>query len=365
MELKLFPFYRKLTINKADVANPGVCEDWHVPVALVDLNEIKDDNWDITAARVAQFVDGVNHVKRIAELADADPALTRETIKHMLYYQVIMMVSPYAAELTQVDIFQYSNIYTVKPNITRLSADETIISECATYVTRSGFPHSPWPTLLRLYSKLQPGITIHDWVEMNEVTSLGIDPRRFVSFGIIKGFLRRVHRWPVLIDRKSPLLGPPDHTRRKVGFETTAGDKSGLTRSGPGDSTFTLRSTDSHISASPSSNRTPPSATRSPSRRYGAMTNMRDSYPRSMGSAAETHLSTGSKRNNLRSAVLRVREAESRAMEEDLVRFLDGMHHADEIQVYFRIGWKELERILGVGEVLGGKGKKGISIIYR
>lgn len=81
------------------IANPSDCEDWHVPVALVNLNEIKDDNWDITAARVAQFIDGINHVKRIAELADADPALTRETIKHMLYYQVVMMVSETMARL--------------------------------------------------------------------------------------------------------------------------------------------------------------------------------------------------------------------------------------------------------------------------
>lgn len=84
-----------------------------------------------------------------------------------------------------------------------------------------------------------------------------------------------------------------------------------------------------------------------------------------MGSAAETHLSTTSKRGNLRSAVLRVREAESRAMEEELVTYLDGMHHTDEIQVYFRMGWKDLERILGVGEVMSGKGKKGIAVIYR
>lgn len=52
-------------------------------------------------------------------------------------------------------------------------------------------------------------------------------------------------------------------------------------------------------------------------------------------------------------------------MEEELVRYLDGMHHADEIQVCFRMGWKELERILGVGEVLGGKGMKGVAVIYR
>jgi hypothetical protein len=65
-------------------ANPDTCEDWHVPVALADLNTLKDDNWDITAARVSEYIDGVNHVRRIAELADADPALTRETLRHML-----------------------------------------------------------------------------------------------------------------------------------------------------------------------------------------------------------------------------------------------------------------------------------------
>lgn len=91
LELKLFPFYRKPPRLVPDVrsvliftANPSDCEDWHVPIALVDLNALKDDNWDITAARVSQYIDGINHVRRIAELADADPALTRETLRHML-----------------------------------------------------------------------------------------------------------------------------------------------------------------------------------------------------------------------------------------------------------------------------------------
>ena len=66
-------------------------------MALVDLNALKDDNWDITAARVAEYIDGVNHVARIAELADADPALTRETLRHMLY-----VVSPRARANGQV-----------------------------------------------------------------------------------------------------------------------------------------------------------------------------------------------------------------------------------------------------------------------
>jgi len=37
-------------------------------------------------------------------------------------------------------------------------------------------------------------------MEANEVRQRGIDVRRFVTFGIIKGFLRRVHRWPIYVD---------------------------------------------------------------------------------------------------------------------------------------------------------------------
>lgn len=44
------------------------------------------------------------------------------------YYQVIMMI----------DIFQYSNMYTVKPAIQKMSRDESVSEECGLYVTRPG-----------------------------------------------------------------------------------------------------------------------------------------------------------------------------------------------------------------------------------
>ncbi|ORY26339.1 nitrogen permease regulator 2-domain-containing protein [Naematelia encephala] len=359
LELKLFPFF----------PNPPECEDWHVPIALVDLNALKDDNWDITAARVAEHINGVHHVRRIAQLADADPALTRETIRHMLYYQVVMMI----------DIFQYSNMYTLKPNITRLAADETIINECGAYVTRGGTTPS-WPILLRLYSKLLPGVTVASWIESEDVLSLGVDPRRFVSFGIIKGFLRRVHRWPIMLEKGSPLIDHPEHTKRRVGFDKStrigsgatlstkaAGGDSGFTRSIPAESNFTLRSMSSNASlgVSPSSipNRTPPSAaSKSPSRRPLHFTAM----PRSLYSD-NTHQSNSSKKTGatLRSGALKMREEQTKAIEEELLRMLNGKHHADEIQVTFGMSWSQLERVLGLDDIKEGRGKKGVTLILR
>ena len=90
--------------------------DWHVPVALIDFQKLKDANWDITASKVSikgvwmrlfsdestrshelmetdatavlqicQYIDGVQHVERIAQLADADLDSVRSCIQHFLY----------------------------------------------------------------------------------------------------------------------------------------------------------------------------------------------------------------------------------------------------------------------------------------
>lgn len=39
---------------------------------------------------------------------------------------------------------------------------------------------------------------------MNELQARDLDVRRFVTFGVIKGFLRRVHRWPIHLDKVMP-----------------------------------------------------------------------------------------------------------------------------------------------------------------
>lgn len=43
-----------------------------------------------------------------------------------------------------------------------------------------------WPRLLHLFSRLRPGRTVLEWMESYDVQSLGIDVRRFTSFGVIK-----------------------------------------------------------------------------------------------------------------------------------------------------------------------------------
>ncbi|KAG8983372.1 Nitrogen permease regulator 2 [Tulasnella sp. 427] len=152
-------------------------------------------------AKVVPHINGINHVRKIADLADTDPNLTRRCMEHLLFYQCILMV----------DIFQYSNMYALKPAIQWLAEDASVQTECAPYVTRAGHDHLSWPQLLRLYSQLKRGKTIHTWMEENDVISAGIDVRRFLSFGVVKGFLRRIQRYPILVSRDK------DKSRKKRG----------------------------------------------------------------------------------------------------------------------------------------------------
>ncbi|EAU88817.2 nitrogen permease regulator Npr2 [Coprinopsis cinerea okayama7 len=180
IELKIFPFY----------PNPPDVKDWMVPLALINIQKRFEENWDLTMIKVCRFIDGVNHVGRIAKLADCDPRLTRQAIAHLLYYQVIMTI----------DIFQYSNMYTLCRSVQWLADETHVKDECGPYVVKSGTQRIPdWPDLLHLYSRLKTGKTVFEWMREYNVESLGIDVRRFITFGVIKGFLRRVHRYPMFV----------------------------------------------------------------------------------------------------------------------------------------------------------------------
>jgi hypothetical protein len=282
------------------------------------------------------------------------------------------------------------------------------MDECGAYVTRPGYAIADWPALATLYTKLHAGTTVHQWAEAHHIWTRGIDPRRFVSFGIIKGFMRRVHRWPVIIEKQMARIligaamgpsdshpttnvsgiassGPPDPTRRRVGFHASNTYRGGgesremrdlmpPSRSGErtnpfaGESQFTLRSTGSTASitlgGSPDVPASPPLQRRS---------SQRDATGRSFTSAPDTHPSISSRRTNtLRSAAgmaaASANAISSRQRERlyDLdIELLNSHHHTDEIQVRLGMSWAQLEKVLGLDGRARGVGSKGVAVVYR
>lgn len=217
LNIKLFP----------TLPNPAPVKAWHVPLFTVKIESLMDENWDLTMQRVIPFINGVNSVKKIALLADADLNLTRKCVRHLLYYGCILLL----------DIFSFNAIYAPSAEFTSMIAtDLEMQAECARYVNTAfeparqenavGIPDMSssfksgsvaattaatadedfWPLtgrgdmvdgvgIVQLFASLRQGLTVREWYLQNSNMLTNIDIRRFITFGVIKGFLYRIHRY--------------------------------------------------------------------------------------------------------------------------------------------------------------------------
>ncbi|RKF56913.1 Nitrogen permease regulator 2-like protein [Golovinomyces cichoracearum] len=181
INMKLFPIRQP----------PPPVKSWHVPVSKFNLLERMDDTWDLTLARVTRCIDGIRDVRRISHESDVSIDLVKVALQHLLYYDSILMV----------DMFFFSNIYAPNSFIREFVANkDEMQEECLNYVCING-PLISRYYLSRLYTSLAPGRSLAEWLKFHysegfEVMGY-IDIRRFIQFGIIKGFLYRVHTYAI------------------------------------------------------------------------------------------------------------------------------------------------------------------------
>lgn len=179
--MKLFPAHR----------NPPPVKSWHVPITKINLLDLVDDRWDLTLRKIIPEIDGINDVRKIAYKADVALDLTKLALQHLLYYEAILML----------DMFFFTNIYAVMPAISDfINNTDSMQEECASYVFTSGEKLANY-YLCRLFTSFCQGRTLKEWLKLHmeegfEVMKY-VDVRRLVQFGVIKGILKRVHRYPV------------------------------------------------------------------------------------------------------------------------------------------------------------------------
>ena len=61
-----------------------------------------------------------------------------------------------------------------------------------------------FPYIFTLYCSLKGGMTFKQWIEENSHAIPLLDPRKFIVFGIVKGFVERIHRYPIYHSIESP-----------------------------------------------------------------------------------------------------------------------------------------------------------------
>ncbi|KAM7224424.1 Nitrogen permease regulator 2 [Rhypophila decipiens] len=238
INMKLFPHH----------PTPPEVKGWHVPVAKMKFADIVDPTWDLTLQRVIAHIDGVSDVRRIAFNADVSLELTQLALRHLLYYDTILLL----------DMFFFGACYAPRPAMADFVANMGgMVDECANYVCiigshtgSSNNPASPSrshhdtlgssgggasknlsPTtasrvgsaadlaalsaglsssnnknqhrisnymLIKLMTTFCVGKTVMEWLKGHldggfEVLRF-VDVRRLVQFGLIKGLLYRVHK---------------------------------------------------------------------------------------------------------------------------------------------------------------------------
>ncbi|KAF3036621.1 Nitrogen permease regulator 2 [Didymella keratinophila] len=228
-----------------------------VPLLTMSLAGLQSPiSSDLTLNRVLPYINGINSISRIAQLADTDLSLTRRAVQHLVYYGCLVLL----------DIFSFSAIYAPTAEIGGFIADDDVKEECMRYVrtpklrvgsaaskttvgrsesernrddrssiSSSASQHSEtasstihisdydaeeqqhndadewhieYETLITLYTSLRQGLTLKSWVLDNLDLLSGIDIRRFITFGIIKGFLYRVHKYAYATSTALPPAPP-------------------------------------------------------------------------------------------------------------------------------------------------------------
>jgi hypothetical protein len=188
-------------------APPAKVRAWDVPLLIRALPTSAEWTWDLTLQRIHRHIDGVNHIQRIAQLGDVELKLVKKAVRELLYHERAMLL----------DMFHFQAIYTLNSDFSWFVKDAAMQDECAKYVanehsqetfsTTQGRAAKEEPsttplnhTIVELYRDLHSGISIRDFYLNHEAQLANIDIRRLITYGVIKGFLRRVHKYAIAIE---------------------------------------------------------------------------------------------------------------------------------------------------------------------
>lgn len=173
--------------------DPEEVLDEQVPLLLVTRNLLRPNRWDLTTQQIIPFIDGYRHISRIAIEADVEVSLVKACIQNMIYYGIVKLIP----------IFQYSNSYLPTQKLVELHEDEQLRSECVKYVAKVSTTVEMLPSfrsIFRMFCSMNYGITIRDLCLQFNPSNLNINEKKLIRFGLIKGLIRRIYRYPVLTE---------------------------------------------------------------------------------------------------------------------------------------------------------------------
>lgn len=218
--------------------DPPPVLDHLVPTLKRRYSEIALESWDLTTQQLLPYINGVNHVDRIAREAEVDLGLVKSCLQNLVYYQVVHLQP----------LIKYSNVYMCTRNLQNLIKDHKLFLACSEFVAlreeekreimseeneegeleelKNNGEHDdtdnnpeanhhqpetdavvPRPIVARpslqkifqLYSSMSHGQTLKSLCTRFNIREHHIDERRLVAFGLKHKLIRTINKYPVFI----------------------------------------------------------------------------------------------------------------------------------------------------------------------
>ena len=174
---------------------------WDVPLLIRSLPSEHDWTYDPTLERMLPHIDGVRCVKHISEVADVELKLVKRAVGELVHHHRVILL----------DLFNFAAIYAPTADLEWLINDEEMLDECCNYVRTDATISIPTHNqLVSLYTAFMPGLPLQDFVLSHQAELRNIDIRRLMTYGVIKGFLRRIQKYALATPTSTQLLSPAD-----------------------------------------------------------------------------------------------------------------------------------------------------------
>ncbi|TMW40407.1 hypothetical protein DOY81_014513, partial [Sarcophaga bullata] len=176
--------YLKIVTHKPD---PPVVKDHMVPLLLWYKNNTLR-KLGFNTQQILPYINGINHIARIAAEADVETNLVKSCVQNLVYYGVVQLLP----------ILKYSNVYMTQ-NLKSLIQSSSLTNACRKYVALNP-DKAAKPTIQKIfqfYASMTHGVTLRAICQRLSPQNHNIDERKLVIFGLQHKFIRCIHKYPV------------------------------------------------------------------------------------------------------------------------------------------------------------------------
>nr|XP_015203554.1 PREDICTED: nitrogen permease regulator 2-like protein [Lepisosteus oculatus] len=152
--------------------DPAIVQEYDVPVFTQCKEQFYRSQWDLTTQQILPYIDGFRHIQKISAEADVELNLVRIAVQNLLFSV---------------------RVHTI-------------------YMHVLGQKRANLRDVFQLYCGLSPGTTVRDLCSRYAQQLQRVDERKLIQFGLMKGLIRRLQKYPVKATREERSRPPRLYT---------------------------------------------------------------------------------------------------------------------------------------------------------